>query len=538
MAFIKVQKLVCDENGRITSGTASIVDTVYDPLRAGHSAHTTRERLGKVVYISEDKKSGIFQSPTRGLVCYDSILDEFSDVDKSDPRIDRDAVFPGPQIHTVFGDSYLFLDFLDKEGFIDLFKTVFTETAHYERMLCHIVHSLVKDGSRITCDNFYAKSFISYILDNLPLASLKSDTAYFSYMGLDDVKMSFFKCYIAFMRKKHPSFGVGCYVDSTPLPNDIVDNPFNALCSHGVSCTEVMMRLVLILDEETGYPVWFDFIPGNELDINTLRHLKEDVEGNLGITINSYVLDAGYISKELILEVSKTLNKTFLGRMPARKGFPFHECYNEVKGNIGQGKYCFLRNGHTYFGRKLKKVVFDTEVFLYVYVDEYNALKVFQKYLAEHNDDFVKMKDKDKNWQRVKGGFFILISNRDDSVENILIDYYGRTDIESVFKTSKEYLDLLPLSKWTDQTVRGKVFSDIICTIILLSFRKFVGSKDKGLSVTEILGKASSQMCSLVGGKRISIETGNKQTKEMYKMLGLKPVTSLDLEQTKKRFLL
>lgn len=161
MAFIKVQKLVCDENGRITSGTASIVDTVYDPLRAGHSAHTTRERLGKVVYISEDKKSGIFQSPTRGLVCYDSILDEFSDVDKSDPRIDRDAVFPGPQIHTVFGDSYLFLDFLDKEGFIDLFKTVFTETAHYERMLCHIVHSLVKDGSRITCDNFYAKSFIS-----------------------------------------------------------------------------------------------------------------------------------------------------------------------------------------------------------------------------------------------------------------------------------------------------------------------------------------------------------------------------------------
>ena len=537
MAFIKVQKLVRDENGKITSGSASIIDTMYDPSRAGHSAHITRERLGKVVYISEDRKSGIFESPTRGLVCYDSALDEFSDVNQSDPRIDRDAVFPEPQIHTVFGDSYLILNFLYKTGFIELFKTVFTETTHYERVLCHVVHSLVKDGSRITCDDFYAKSVISYILDSLPIASLKSDTAYFNYMGLDNVKMSFFKAYIAFMRKEYPNFGVGCYVDSTPLPNDIIDNPFNALCSHGVSCTEVMMRLVLILDEETGYPVWFDFIPGNELDINTLRHLKEDVEGNLGITINSYVLDAGYISKELIQEMVNTPEKTFLGRMPARKGFPFHECYNEVKDYIGKGKYCFLRNGHTYFGKKLKKVVFDSNVFLYVYVDEHNALRIFHKFLVDHNDDFEKMKDKDKNWQRVKGGFFVLISNRDDSIENILIDYYGRTEIESVFKTSKEYLDLLPLSKWTNQTVRGKVLSDVICTIILLTFRKIIGPKDKGLSVTEILGKASSQMCSLVGGKRISIETGNKQTKEMYKILGVKPAASLDLEQTKKRFL-
>lgn len=539
MAFIKVQKLVRDEDGRIISGSASIIDTVYDPTRAGHSAHSTRERLGKVVYISDDKKSGIFESPERGLVYYNSISDEFSDVKKSDPRIDinREIVFPDPQIHTVFGDSYLFLDFLEKAGFIDLFKTVFTEITHYERVLCHIVHSLVKDGSRITCDNFYAKSVISYILENLPLASLKSDTAYFSYMGQDNVKMSFFRSYIAFMREKHPNFGVACYVDSTPLPNDIVDNPFNALCSHGVSGTEVMMRLVLILDEETGYPVWFDFIPGNELDINTLRQLKADVEGNLDITINSYVLDAGYISKELIQDMVNTPNKAFLGRMPARKGFPFNECYNDVKDYIGKGKYCFLRNGHTYFGKKLKKTVFGVDVFLYVYEDEYNALRIFQKYLVDNSDDFEKMKDKDKNWQRVKGGFFVLISNQDDTVQNILINYYGRTEIESVFKTSKEYLDLLPLGKWTNQTVRGKVLSDIICTIILLSFRKMVGSKDKGLSVTEILGKASSQMCSLVGGTRIHVETGNKQTKEMFKMLGFKPVSSLDLAQTKKRFL-
>lgn len=57
------------------------------------------------------------------------------------------------------------------------------------------------------------------------------------------------------MREIHPDFGKGCYVDSTPLPKDIDDNPFNALCCHGVSSSEVQSRLVLVLDDETGLPV-------------------------------------------------------------------------------------------------------------------------------------------------------------------------------------------------------------------------------------------------------------------------------------------
>lgn len=56
IAFIKVQKLARDEDGRIIIGSASIIDTVYHPTRAGHPAHSTREQLGKVISISGDKK--------------------------------------------------------------------------------------------------------------------------------------------------------------------------------------------------------------------------------------------------------------------------------------------------------------------------------------------------------------------------------------------------------------------------------------------------------------------------------------------------
>ena len=82
--------------------------------------------------------------------------------------------------------------------------------------------------------------------------------------------MTFFRTFVSFMQKKDADFGHGCYVDSTPLPNDIDDNPFNALCCHGVGSSEVMTRLILVLDEKSGLPVWYDIIPGNVLDINTV----------------------------------------------------------------------------------------------------------------------------------------------------------------------------------------------------------------------------------------------------------------------------
>lgn len=55
MAFIKVQKLVRDGN-KIISGSASIVDTRYVPSDKYHAEHSVIERLGKVLYLSENRR--------------------------------------------------------------------------------------------------------------------------------------------------------------------------------------------------------------------------------------------------------------------------------------------------------------------------------------------------------------------------------------------------------------------------------------------------------------------------------------------------
>ena len=76
------------------------------------------------------------------------------------------------------------------------------------------------------------RSFLSYLVKDVPLQSLYNDTKYFSDMGRDHAKVSLMNGYVDMERKSDSTFGSACYVDSTPLPNDM-DIPISALCSHG-----------------------------------------------------------------------------------------------------------------------------------------------------------------------------------------------------------------------------------------------------------------------------------------------------------------
>lgn len=164
MSFIKVQKLVRNDAGVILSGSAALVDTVY--VKTGnknHSKQVVRERLGKVITLSEDKKSGTFLSPTRGLVEYNALTDTFTELSDSKDAQNTGYKSFATEIHTVFGDAYLLLEFLKNEGLISVLRSVFPKDELYQRVMCHLLHGILKDGSRISCDNFIRKSFASYL---------------------------------------------------------------------------------------------------------------------------------------------------------------------------------------------------------------------------------------------------------------------------------------------------------------------------------------------------------------------------------------
>ena len=108
--------------------------------------------------------------------------------------------------------------------------------------------------------------------------------------------------------------------------------------------------------------------------------------------------------------------------------------------------------------------------------------------------------------------------------------------VASFFKTSKEYLSLLPLSKWTRETINGKLLNDMISTIVYLKIRKALSGT--GLTMSKLFGRASSLMCTKKKDGTVIVEEPNKQTKEIFKAAGIKIPSSINLESFKAEYLM
>jgi hypothetical protein len=199
--------------------------------------------------------------------------------------------------------------------------------------------------------------------------------------------------------------------------------------------------------------------------------------------------------------------------MPARRGYPFKQLYHSKKPLFGKGKYMFTNEKHTYFGIREEVTIFDRKVNAYVYVDKENTLTGFRNYLIEHEEEYETLSLSDKDYKTVEYGFFVLISTYVIDPKDLLIEYFARTDIEGVFKTAKNYLDLLPLAKWTDTTVRGKILSDMIATPIYLQSRMQVNKAKK--SMTSAIGALEGSICLVNQDKNIRIDYPTKKVKEL-----------------------
>jgi hypothetical protein len=403
-------------------------------------------------------------------------------------------------------------------------------------MVCHTLHSVLRDGSRIRCDRFIERTFLSNVI-GFDTTILRTDTRYFDSLGEYDVKVEFFKRFVQQMRQKEPGFGRGCYVDSTPLPNSITDLPTNRMCSHGVDSVGIQTRLVLVLDIRTGYPVWFDVIPGNVLDLSTIMNIKDKVSGLIDVHIDDMVLDAGYVCKDVIsaYNLDDNPDKELIARMPAKKGYGHEGLFSDTHRLFSNAKYGFVRQDHTYFGVRKEVTIFGKREYAYVYVDHENASAHYRDYLYRHADEYEGMSMKEKNHVRYRGGFFVLVSNVDTTPERLLDRYYGRTEIETALNCGKEYLGMLPLNKHRESTVNGKLMQDMISLIVYLRIRKV--TVPTGRSVSDHIYDLQSLDCYLSGRNGLVVNPANRQAKAAYRLFNSKIPSKVDLDEYRKRML-
>ena len=534
--YIKYQNLRRDESGIIISGSASIIETKYIPNKVGdrtksHSQQNTLGRLGKVIWRNEtNPHQGIFNSPIHGLVAYDAEKDEFSEVDPNDSRL-HGTKFQRKMdlVHTNFGNTYLFFSEMEKSGYMEVLRSSFSDSILYQKLLIHLAHDCLKNGSFIKCGEFLKNSFLSYLLTDIPPGILDCDSSYYHALSDDDLKVTFFKELIKKMRSSYPDFGRCCYVDSTPLPGEAKNNPFNALSRHGTKGTEIQSRLVLVLDIQTHIPIWFQIIPANVLDKSTILSISNDVKASLNIDIDMFDLDAGYAREELF-ELFNRNNSTYLDqdgverdhtvlvRMPAIKGYPRDDLYIRSKPHFFDPDYMFSYEHHTFFGERFEVDIFNHPMYAFVFIDKTQAESLLRGWREDHEDEWQVLSHSAKEWYMVKDGFFVLLGNKDQSPINALIEYRGRAHIEGFFRDGKAYLRILPISKWNCETVKGKIFHDIIEMIFYRGYRKRVSPV--GASMSTIIVRMDSWGCFKINENMIETWTPKKQVRETLEALG------------------
>lgn len=350
MAFLKVQKLVYNDDGTIKSGSASIVEAVYQEREhrtgAGHSKQVVREKLGRVLYLSKDKKSGIFLSPTRGLVTYDVTKNEFTEANRDDPRIGRKGWNSAPIVHKVFGDAYLLLLCLKNTGMIGILREAFPEDGDYELVLAHFLCDILRNGGGIHCDDFMEQSFASLVLGDAATETPGADAKFYALLGENRTRTAFFRAFFTSLREKGEACRYGCYVDTIPLPGRLTDNPFQKLSAHGAGRVRRPVRLAIVQEKTTGYLVWFDVIPWDVGDLQAAWQVMTDVSEALDLETDSLALDSAYVSEDLAEWIHQGTKKSMIARLPDRMARSCGFRNREVWEAVIQESCQFRLNGH------------------------------------------------------------------------------------------------------------------------------------------------------------------------------------------------
>lgn len=530
--YVRYQGVRRDERGVIVAGSASIYRTVYDPDTGnrGHSRQEVVEPLGRVVWMEGESgcRDAIFLSVTRGLVEYRVDDDAFLEVAADDPRLAGTSLENVDRSHVELGPCWLWLTLLARTPLQRVMRRSLGPL--YQRALAHVAHGCLAGGPAPKCGRWLDGTVLSWLLPDLPRSTLDCDTAYFRAMSDDAVKVAFFGCLVQEMRASDPGFGRCCYVDSTPLPGEAGDNPFNALSSHGTDGCVVQSRLALVLDAGTGLPVWFVVVPSNVLDHSTIAAIREDVEATLGVTIEEMELDAGYACPGLFAEFNRDnaavadedgvlRERSLLVRMPAKAGYPHDELYLESKPRFHDVDHLFDHDRHTYYGERYERDVRGYPEYVHVFVDHDRASWLGRKWRQDNPEAWEALSREDREYQMVRDGLFMVVGNADVTPRQALAAYKAHSDVESFFKDAKSYLRVLPIAKWTKETVLGKVLSDVIETVAWRAVRAEMGPCAR--PVADVMADLRSLGCTRLPGGLAAVSTPKRQVREALADLGV-----------------
>lgn len=401
-----------------------------------------------------------------------------------------------------FGDSYALSNFFESQELIKIVKRIFNE--YWQELIALITYRLCYPSAMMYANEWINGNYAKLIYPRADISSQRI-SGFLKWLGDENLERKFFREYLSKFSHSHK----GIIIDGTSLPNQI----HMPMTAWGLSGEEIdkQIRFLLVVDKESSNPLYFRALPGNIVDVSTLKNTimelrKYDVK-------NSFVyLDAGFFSEDNIKDMyGNEIN--FITRLPAEriiyKQLIKEEARNlETRGNL-------TRYGKRVLFIKQKEIeLFGRRIFAHIVQDpqrkgrETNRLGINLIDEKDDNDDF--------EYDLMSRGIMILISSFAIPKEDIVPAYYVRQTAEKMFGFSKDDLNILPLRVHTEEGLRGFLFLQFLSLILFVQLKKNIGKKH---TVEEVLLTFRNLKCKLYE-KELIINEPTRQQKDLAKLLG------------------
>lgn len=434
--------------------------------------------LGRVI----DKEHHIFKSRERGIVSYDLETNTFRPVpaDYVEPKVRRKTKYPvRPTLVVSFGDVFLLDGYIKGSGFIKAVDAIgYRNNDTLHALLSYYILSPFANSH---AGDWWDLTYARFLYPKAQMASQRISDA-LADIGSEDAKRCFFREYYSFLEKgsgpQNQQHGTddGILIDSSGLPNSI-HFPLTAVNNHnGVVSEEV--RLIYVVQQRTGLPLFFRYVAGNVIDVTTLTRTIAELKAN-GVNTKFAILDAGYytgINADVLLDAGVSFITRMKGNFKVYKRVAAEHLANlECKENLVRynKRLVYVKCVPCLIGEKENRPA-------YAYLCKDLSMKhELEKHLVECAED-QGMSGGDIFEAMQAQGVFMLVASRKISKENLLPLYYTRDQVEKLFGLCKQDGKILPLNVGTEATFRGHLMMTFMAAVIL----KLMSDKLKQTSLT------------------------------------------------------
>ena len=471
----------------------------------------TVKTLGRV--IDWDKQ--FFMNRALGVYHYDLTSDASEPVHSDEIPEIKDLRRREEQLILRFGDVFVIDHVLNRFGLHECINAAGCRRP--EALYALLCYYVLERDSNSRAQMWYEGSYARLLYPGASLSSQVVSTL-LEELGDERLQQRFFKEYVKYCLRLDPP-ATNVMIDSTGLPNSI-HFPLTAVSNHNGKISREV-RLIYVVDQNSGLPVYFRYVAGNIVDLSTLTTTIAELRHS-GLKIKYLLLDAGYYTDEafrLLLEQ----DITFLTRASSKLKL-YQEIMKEHAPTLMAAENLTSYNGRYVYIKKVKSTLLEHHVFAYVCRDMEAFFDEGSKVTTHAQERGLRLNEIHASLE--SSGYFMMLSTADIHPADLLTTYYTRQSIEQIFDLAKNYANLGPARVHDEQHLRGHLLLTFIGTAIMRLLQR--KALEASANLLDLLASLGYQNCKLFEDGTVVVKEAQKWGNVCYKMLNLKCPVSLE----------